>query len=76
MVLEMAKKKCTWVDCDEVAEHPQIGDSGNMWANLCSTHNKELEDNLLDAKGILRCWIKASGGAKILAYGMVGGSAK
>lgn len=72
----MAKKKCTWVDCNEVAEHPQIENSGAVWANLCPLHNKELEDNLLDAKGILRCWIKASGGVKILAAGMVGGRSK
>ncbi len=58
------KIQCTWVDCTEVATTPKIGNDGSQWANLCAAHAKELDDNLLDPKAVLRCWVRAQGGAK------------
>jgi hypothetical protein len=60
--------QCTWVDCNNEATAPQVGKDGNQWANLCEEHTKEMDDNLMDAKGVLRCWVRAQGGAQ----GMVG----
>lgn len=57
-------EQCTWIDCEEVATVPQVGIDGSRWANLCPAHASELDSNLLDPKGILRCWIRAQGGAK------------
>lgn len=62
---------CTWVDCTEHANFPQKSKDGSIWANLCSAHNKELDDSLLDPKGVLRCWVRASGGAKSMAARMM-----
>ena len=60
---------CTWKDCENKAEHPQIGKNGNEWANLCTQHNTELDkavDKMMP-KPILKSWVQASGGAKKLA---------
>jgi hypothetical protein len=65
------KTQCTWVDCPEVAAHPQIGQDGKEWANLCDVHAKELDDSLLDPKAVLRCWVRASGGPKVMAEKMM-----
>jgi hypothetical protein len=73
--------RCTWFDppdqrCAQEAQHPQIGDGGKMWANLCPEHHAEMErasNEFLDSNGktdkkrigwMLRCWVRASGGAK------------
>lgn len=58
--------QCTWIDCREQASVPQIGKDGSQWANLCPAHAKEVDDNLLDVKGILRCWVRAQGGASAM----------
>ena len=59
---------CTWQDCTQLV--PQIAKDGSQWADLCAAHAQELEDNLLDAKGVLRCWVRAQGGAKAAAERM------
>jgi hypothetical protein len=58
--------RCTWIDCTNEATTPQISKDGSQWANLCPGHAKEIDDNLLDAKGILRCWVRAQGGSKAI----------
>lgn len=54
---------CTWVDCKEIATHPQIAQDGERWANLCISHNEHLDQAIksLDPKRILSVWIKAQG---------------
>ena len=62
---------CTWIDCNNVATVPQISQDGSRWANLCAEHAKEIDDNLLNPKGTLRCWVRAQGGASVLAKKMI-----
>lgn len=59
--------KCTWKDCDGIAKHVQKDNNGKPWAVLCSKHHNEIEETVKkqDVRGILRCWIKAQGGAKV-----------
>ena len=69
--------KCTWVDgktrCPLPAVSPQKAKDGEIWANLCSTHNKELDASIgdLGAPAILRAWVRAGGGAKKMAARMM-----
>lgn len=68
--------ECTWKDCRNKAAYPQLDKHGSTWANLCSEHHEELEkvfglivnnpvrDNI---KRMLAAWVKASGGAKVMA---------
>lgn len=65
--------KCTWVDCKADATKPQTGKNGEVWANLCESHHQELESSLvtpLNPKLMLQCWVRASGGAKVMARKM------
>lgn len=59
--------KCTWVDCECEATKPQISTDKGQWANLCPEHDAEFKASLLDPKATLRCWVRASGGARALA---------
>lgn len=65
-------KKCTWKDCNKEAKIPQILTDGNIWANLCEEHNKQLEDDIeqMKVKELVRDWILAQGGAKAAAARM------
>jgi hypothetical protein len=68
---------CTWKDCNEKAEHPQLDKNNNEWANLCEAHNEKLEKALGspdEIKTLLGCWVKASGGANKIVYGEKDGS--
>jgi hypothetical protein len=60
-------EKCTWKECDNNAETPQLDKNGKQWANFCSEHNKMLNDAIdkepFNPKKMLQCWVKASGGA-------------
>lgn len=60
---------CTWKDCDKPAEHSQIANDGEQWANLCQQHHAEMEDSIsaLDARRTLSNWIKANGGAAAMS---------
>ena len=68
--------KCTWVDCQNDACYPQVGSDQVQWANLCEAHHREVEaasfSSPFDAKVMLRCWVRAMGGAKAAAKRMVG----
>lgn len=65
--------KCTWVDCQNEAAHPQIAKDGEQWANLCDEHNSRIDEGFksLDAKTLLGNWVKAGGGAKKMADRMM-----
>jgi hypothetical protein len=65
---------CTWKDCTELAVHPQKTKYGEVWANLCTQHNSELEQALTgtSARAILRCWVLGGGGADKMAARMTG----
>jgi hypothetical protein len=63
-------EKCTWENCNEVATYPQVGKDKEIWANLCQAHHAKLDSELLDVKKVLSNWIKASGGAKVMARKM------
>ena len=60
--------KCTWKGCKNKGSVVQLDRNGEMWAKLCEEHNKQLKEaiDLGDPKTILKCWIKASGGAEKL----------
>lgn len=62
--------KCTWEGCREPATHPQLGKTGEAWANLCTGHDRELASRMSDVRGILSGWVKAQGGAKAAAERM------
>jgi hypothetical protein len=61
--------KCTWVGCDRGAVETVRDKTGKPWAHLCKEHNSEMDSCIVagDAKGTLRSWVRASGGAKKLA---------
>ena len=65
---------CTWVDCKEKGDVPQLDNNGNEWGNLCQEHHDEIENAIasepFSAKTMLSCWIKAQGGAKKAASRM------
>jgi hypothetical protein len=62
---------CTWENCQEEAKHKQVGQAGNVWADLCDAHDKQLKEDL---KGpipmVLAAWVKAQGGSKKAAENM------
>ena len=61
----MIHNQCTWVDCTEASTHPQIGQTGQVWANLCLHHHAELNTAMsTSVPRMLSAWIKAQGGAK------------
>lgn len=57
---------CTWVECTKDASHPQIGQDGKQWCNLCDEHHQMLQNAYAstDPKKILSYWVKAQGGAR------------
>ncbi len=57
---------CTWKDCERPAAHPQIGQDGKEWANLCDEHHTEMEEGLrtLEPRRVVRDWVNAQGGAR------------
>lgn len=65
---------CTWINCESEAKYPQIAEDGDVWANLCDTHNQELDSSLdsTNPKILLSVWVKAQGGAKRAAQRTLG----
>ena len=67
---------CTWVDdavrCRGRAIHPITAKDGEVWARLCDEHNAAVDKAIqdIDGKAILRCWVRAGGGAKKMAARM------
>lgn len=53
--------KCTWADCENEAETPLFGSSGQEWAKLCATHvaafNEAMEQR--EARSLVSVWTKA-----------------
>lgn len=77
--------RCTWSDpiaggegvrCEKAAAKSHTGDDGKVWCSLCEMHDKELDDCMIqepmDVRLMLRNWVRASGGAKTMARGLVG----
>ena len=61
---------CTWKGCTEEATTPQLDRDGCEWSNLCDSHAKELDESTndpFDPKRSLRAWVRASGGAAVMA---------
>jgi len=61
--------KCTWKDCEAPAEHPQVAEDGEVWANLCPQHHDVVEKALeaMEPRKVLWAWVNAQGGAKLAA---------
>lgn len=55
---------CTWQDCSATAQHEQVADDGDAWANLCAEHNQKLQASMAsgDQRAIIADWIRAQGG--------------
>lgn len=69
--------RCTWRGknkdrCTEIGTHPQTGQGGAVWANLCDEHHNKLEDaiNNGDVRLMVGYWVAASGGPKKMAESM------
>ena len=74
--------RCTWQDppdkdCTAEAMHPQVAKDGEVWANLCDAHDKELNDVIttepFSAKRMLRNWVRAAGGSMRMTKRMMRG---
>ena len=67
--------KCTWVDCSADAKYPHLSKDGTPWANLCDDHHAQVEKDCdpvdCDIRKMLSSWVKASGGAKVMAGKML-----
>lgn len=79
----MKKPNCTWTDpepdagrCQHEAEHVQRDKDGQPWANLCAMHHATLEaasaGKPFNPARALRAWVRAGGGADVMAKRMVG----
>lgn len=77
-------EQCTWCDpvkggeqnrCPKMAQYKQISKDGIQWAHLCEEHADELHDAMeqpeLDVKLMLRNWVRAGGGSKVMSERMV-----
>jgi len=75
--MEWSKPKCTWKDCERIAEVLQLDMFGRTWAHLCAEHHMVLEEAIAapNPRRLLACWVKASGGAEVLAQSMFHGYA-
>lgn len=80
----MSEFNCTWQDppdkrCENLGMHEEVDKDGKIWANLCQEHHQELEYAIdkdpFDIPLMLRCWVRAGGGAKKMAGWMVRGKA-
>lgn len=75
--------RCTWQDppdkqCERLAAIDHVSKDGETWARLCKEHDKELTDSQADPINVplmLRCWVRAGGGHKIMAARLTGGAA-
>jgi hypothetical protein len=79
-------RRCTWQDppdrrCPNEATKPQVGTTGEQWADLCEHHAVELDASIAcvnaqdykpvrDIRNMMRCWVSAGGGAKKMAKRM------
>ena len=66
---------CTWKDCEALAEHPQVAEDGEVWANLCQDHHDVVEGAMtaLEPRKLLWAWVNAQGGAKAASGRMMRG---
>lgn len=70
--------RCTWQDppdvrCESIAVVEHIAKDGDKYAHLCAAHHRELEESQRDPINVvkmLRCWVRAGGGAKAMAERM------
>ncbi len=60
---------CSWADCLDTGLVKQRDKNGTLWATLCDKHSTELDKavEVFDPKELLRAWVKASGGAAVMA---------
>lgn len=65
-------KTCTWVGCRSEAVIEIETKDGDVWANLCSEHNAELDRSVMSFSPpkMISAWIKAKGGAEAAAAAM------
>lgn len=76
----MEKPRCTWQEnetigrCAGASAQVLRSEDGQPWAALCAQHYAEHEAALAaqEPRAILRCWVKASGGAAKLARRITG----
>lgn len=68
--------KCTWKECEKESVTERKRDNGQVWANLCYEHDKQLNDALINigkeggTKNLLRCWVLSRGGTEKMAEDM------
>jgi hypothetical protein len=66
-------ERCTWVDCVDEAKVKHLDRDGKPWAHLCCFHSGEMDDAAdigspsWKPGALMRCWIRAQGGAKAAA---------
>lgn len=65
--------KCTWSECEDQGLYVELDRDNKPWANLCAPHHAELETAIgsMDAKALLRSWLRAQGGARKAAERMM-----
>lgn len=58
--------KCTWLNCKQPADKPQVDTHGVVWANLCFLHDAKLDaaTDDQDMQKLLVYMDKARGGRK------------
>lgn len=71
------KPQCTWQDppdkrCPLEGNHDHKDNMGVVWASLCDQHQAEFNDAYDETKPadvplMLRCYVRAGGGAKKMA---------
>lgn len=44
--------KCTWVDCQSEATHPQLNKFDEEWANLCDEHNAKMKNAMIEGEDV------------------------
>lgn len=59
---------CTWEGCDKPPKHKHTARDGEVWSNLCDTHEIALcHAQSLPHRFMFPAWVKAQGGSQIAA---------
>lgn len=65
----MCEPACTWVDCDNAAQHDWKDKNDKVWTKLCDFHHERLDLSIKNAENepakMLSNYVKAQGGAAL-----------
>lgn len=66
-------RPCTWEGCGQQATVESRDSAGEIWADLCAAHEKQLCDAAAgnSTPALIRVWIKAQGGPTKTAKSML-----